>query len=223
MSIVSFFLALAYGAASFVSPCVLPLLPAYLSFVSGLSVDEVQKGSRRVVWGTLAFFAGLALVFTLLGYGLSVAGLLVANQDMLRIVGGAILIVLGLVLAIFTLPGFLQRDMRPFLAKAPRGPAGAFLVGMAFALGWSPCIGPLLAATLTMASQSDNAGLGALLLFVFSLGLGIPFLISGLFVSWALRAFARIRKHMRVIQIVCGVILVVYGALLIAGVPLSFE
>ena len=163
------------------------------------------------------------MVFTLLGYGLSVAGLLVANQDSLRIAGGVILIVLGLVLAVFTLPSFLQRDMRPFLAKAPRGPAGAFLVGMAFALGWSPCIGPLLAATLTMASQSDNAGMGALLLFVYSLGLGIPFLISGLFVSWALRAFARIRKHMRVIQIVCGVILIVYGALLIAGVPLSFE
>lgn len=204
------------------SPCVLPLLPAYLSFVSGLSVDEVRKGNRRVVWGTLAFVLGFAVVFTLMGAGFSFAGALVANQRLLQIIAGALLIVLGVVIAGLTLPSFLQRDVRPFLAKAPRGPAGAFLVGMAFAFGWTPCVGPFLGAVLTMAAEGNDPAGGALLLFVYSVGMGIPFLVAGLFMSWALRAFERIRRHMRMIQIVCGAVLVVYGALLVAGVPLTF-
>ncbi len=221
-SLAAFFLALAYGAASFINPCVLPLLPAYLSFVSGLSVDEVKKGNRRVVWGTLAFVLGFSAVFTLMGAGFSFAGALVANQGLLRIIAGALLIVLGVVIAGLTLPSFLQRDVRPFLARAPRGPAGALLMGAAFAFGWTPCVGPFLGAILTMAAQGNDPAGGALLLFVYSVGMGIPFLIAGLFVGWALRAFERIRRHMRVIQIVSGVVLVVYGALLVAGVPLTF-
>jgi cytochrome c-type biogenesis protein len=222
LNVVAFFIALAAGAASFLSPCVLPLLPAYLTFVSGLSLDEVQKGNRRVLWGTLAFVLGFSVVFTLMGAGFSFAGALIENQRLLRIMAGALLIVLGVVIAGLTLPSFLQKDMRPFLAKAPRGPAGAFLVGVAFAFGWTPCAGPTLGAILTMAAQGHDPVSGALLLFVYSVGMGIPFLVAGLFVGWALRAFARIRRHMRVIQIVCGAVLVVYGALLIAGVPLTF-
>jgi cytochrome c-type biogenesis protein len=161
-------------------------------------------------------------VFTLLGAGFSLAGGLLRNRDVLRYVGGALLIVLGAVLVGMAVPAFIQRDVRPFLDKAPRGPAGAFLMGVAFAFGWTPCAGPILGAILTMAAQGGDPAAGALLLFVYSLGLGIPFLVAGLFVGWALRAFARIRRHMRVIQIVCGAVLVLYGALLVAGVPLSF-
>jgi cytochrome c-type biogenesis protein len=201
---------------------VLPLLPAYLSFVSGLNLEEVEKGNRRVAWGSLAFVLGFSLVFALMGAGFSFVGALVSNQRLLQIIAGAILIVLGVVIAGLTLPSFLQRDIRPFLAKAPRGPAGAFLVGAAFAFGWTPCVGPFLGALLTMAAEGNNPAAGALLLFVYAMGMGIPFLISGLFVGWALRAFARIRRHMRLIQIVCGAVLIVYGALLIADVPLTF-
>ncbi|OFW64122.1 MAG: hypothetical protein A2Y74_09515 [Actinobacteria bacterium RBG_13_63_9] len=218
----AFLVALAAGAASFLSPCVLPLLPAYLSFVSGLSVEEVQKGNRRVVWGTAAFVLGFSIVFTLLGAGFSFAGALIANQRLLEIIAGALLIVLGAVIIGLTVPSFLQRDVRPFLAKAPRGPAGALLMGVAFAFGWTPCVGPILGAILTMAAEGNDPGGGALLLFVYSLGMGIPFLVSGLFVGWALRAFARVRRHLRVAQIICGVVLIVYGALLISGVPLTF-
>jgi cytochrome c-type biogenesis protein len=218
----AFFVALAAGAASFLSPCVLPLLPAYLSFVSGLSLDEVQKGNRRVLWGTLAFVLGFSAVFTLLGAGFSFVGFLVTNQQLLRIIGGVLLVVLGVVIVGITVPAFMQKDVRPFLAKAPRGPGGAFLMGVAFAFGWTPCVGPILGAILTMAAQGNDPAGGALLLFVYSLGMGIPFLVAGLFAGWALRAFARIRRHLREIQIVCGVVLIVYGALLIAGVPLSF-
>ncbi len=222
LSVAAFFIAVLGGVASFVSPCVLPLLPAYLSFVSGLSVEETKKGNRRVVWGTLAFVLGFSTVFILLGAGFSFAGALVTNREVLRYVGGGLLLLLGAVLVGLAVPAFMQRDVRPFLEKAPKGPAGAFLVGVAFAFGWTPCVGPILGAILTMAAERGDPAAGALLLFAYSLGMGIPFMVAGLFVGWALRVFARIRKHMRVIQIVCGAILIVYGALLLAGVPLSF-
>jgi cytochrome c-type biogenesis protein len=213
----AFFIALAGGAVSFLSPCVLPLLPAYLSFVSGLSVDDMKKGNRRVILGTVAFVLGFSVVFTLLGVGFSFAGALVRNQRLLQIIAGAVLVLLGGLLVGLTVPGFMNRDIRPLLGRAPRGPGGAFIMGVAFAFGWTPCVGPILASILTLAAEGNDPAAGALLLFVFSLGMGIPFLISGLFVGFALRAFARIRRHLRVIQIVCGGILIIYGALLISG------
>jgi len=217
LGVVAFLVALAAGAASFLSPCVLPLLPAYLSFVSGLSVDELGKGNRRVLLGTAAFVLGFSVVFTLLGAGFSFAGALTANQSLLRTIAGAVLVVLGAALVGLSVPGFMQRDVRPFLRRAPRGPAGAFIMGVAFAFGWTPCVGPILGSILTIAAQGNNPAGGALLLFVYSLGMGIPFLASGLFAGFALRAFARVRRHLRVIQIVCGAILIIYGVLLITG------
>jgi cytochrome c-type biogenesis protein len=217
LGLTAFLIALAGGAASFLSPCVLPLLPAYLSFVSGLSVEELQKANRRVLFSTAAFVLGFSVVFTLLGAGFSFAGALVSNKRVLEIVAGSLLIVLGAIVAGLAMPRFMQRDMRPLLKKAPRGPAGAFLMGIAFAFGWTPCVGPILGSILTMAAEGNDPAAGALLLFVYSLGMGIPFLVAGLFVGWALRAFARIRRHLRVIQIVCGAILIIYGVLLVSG------
>jgi cytochrome c-type biogenesis protein len=213
----AFLMALAGGAASFLSPCVLPLLPAYLSFVSGLSVEELERGKRRVFWSTAAFVLGFAAVFTLLGAGFSFAGALVANKRVLEIVAGAVLIVLGAIVAGPAMPRFMQIDMRPLLKKAPRGPGGAFLLGVAFAFGWTPCVGPILGSILTMAAEGNDPAAGALLLFVYSLGMGIPFVVAGLFAGWALRAVTRVRRHLRVIQIVCGIVLIVYGVLLISG------
>jgi cytochrome c-type biogenesis protein len=217
LGFLAFLVALAGGAASFLSPCVLPLLPAYLSFVSGLSVEELQKGDRRVVLSTVAFVLGFSLVFTILGAGFSFVGVLVTNQRVIQIVAGAFLVLLGAVIAGLTVPAFMQRDVRPLLGKVPRGPAGALIMGVAFAFGWTPCVGPVLASILTMAASGSDPAAGALLLFVYSLGLGIPFLVSGFLVGRALRAFSRMRRHLRVIQIVCGVILILYGALLIGG------
>ena len=216
LGMTAFLVALLGGAASFLSPCVLPLLPAYLSFVSGLSVEDLEKGDRRVLWSTIGFVFGFSLVFTLLGAGFSFIGGL-ADQRTLEIVAGTLLVILGAVVAGVTIPAFMQRDVRPLLATVPRGPAGAVVVGIAFALGWTPCVGPVLASILTLAASGSNPAAGALLLFVYSLGLGIPFIIAGLFVGKALRAFSRIRRHLRTIQIVCGILLVIYGALLISG------
>lgn len=212
----AFLVALLAGAASFLSPCVLPLIPAYLSFVSGLSVEDLQKGDRRVLWSAIGFVLGFSLVFSLLGAGFSFIGRL-ADQRTLEIVAGTLLVILGAVVAGATVPAFMQRDVHPFLAKAPRGPAGAVIVGIAFALGWTPCVGPVLGSILTLAASGGNPASGAALLFVYSLGLGIPFLLAGLFVGKALRAFSRVRRHLRTIQIVCGVLLMLYGALLISG------
>ena len=139
------------------------------------------------------------------------------DQRVLEIVAGALLVVLGAVIAAAAAPAFMQRDLRPLLARAPRGPGGAVVVGVAFALGWTPCVGPVLASILAMAASGREPAGGAFLLFVYSLGLGIPFLLAGLFVGKALRAFSRVRRHLRTIQAFCGVLLVVYGALLIAG------
>jgi cytochrome c-type biogenesis protein len=217
LGLTAFLVALAGGAASFLSPCVLPLLPAYLSFVSGLSVEELRKGDRHVLLGTAAFVLGFSVVFTLLGAGFSFVGVLVSNQRVLRIVAGAVLVAMGAILVGLTVPGFLQKEVRPLLGKAPRGPAGAFVMGVAFAFGWTPCVGPILASILTMAASGNDPVGGALVLFVYSLGMGIPFLAAGLFVGRALRAFSRIRRHLRVIQIVCGIILIAYGVLLMTG------
>jgi cytochrome c-type biogenesis protein len=216
LGLTAYLVALAAGAASFLSPCVLPLLPAYLSFVSGLSVDEVERGNSRVLWSTLGFVLGFSIVFTLLGAGFSYLGGF-ANQRVLELVAGSLLVLLGAVIAGLTLPSFMQRDMRPLLARAPRGPGGAVVVGVAFALGWTPCVGPVLGSILTLAAAGTDVAGGASLLFVYSLGLGIPFLVAGLFVGKALRAFGRLRRHLRTIQIVCGVLLMVYGALLLVG------
>ncbi len=217
LGLVALLVAFAAGAASFLSPCVLPLVPAYLSFVSGLSVDEVEKGDRRVLFSTLGFVLGFSIVFTLLGAGISLLGGLMPSQRVLEIVAGVLLVVMGAIIAGVTAPSFMQRDVRPLLARAPRGPGGAVIVGVAFALGWTPCVGPVLGGILAMAASGGNPAGGALLLFVYSLGLGIPFLIAGLFVGRALRAFARVRRHLRAIQIICGVLLILYGALLISG------
>ena len=217
LGLTAFLVALAAGAASFLSPCCLPLLPGYLSFVSGVSVEQVEKGGRRVLFSTLCFVLGFAIVFTALGAGFSLLGDLMPSQRVLEIVAGALLVVLGAIIAFAAVPAFMQRDLRPLLSRAPRGPAGAMVVGIAFALGWTPCVGPVLAAILALAASGGDPGGGAFLLFAYSLGLGIPFVVAGVFLGKALRAFARARRHLRTIQIVCGALLIVYGVLLLGG------
>jgi cytochrome c-type biogenesis protein len=217
----AFVIALAAGAASFLSPCVLPLVPAYLSFVSGLDLDEARRGNRRVALNAMSFVLGFAIVFTVLGAGFSLAGALVTHKRVLELVAGAVLMAFGLVLVLLAvgLPGlgFLQVERRPFLHKVPKGPSGAVLLGVAFSLGWTPCVGPVLGAILTLAVSGGNPAGGAALLFVYSLGLGIPFILAGLFVGRALRAASWLRRRAKVVQLICGVILVLYGALLVAG------
>ena len=214
-------LALAAGVVSITSPCCLPLLPGYLAYVSGTSagesVGEVAVRTR-VVGSALLFVLGFSLVFTLLGAGVSVFGdPLIARRLFLIRIAGVFIIVMGLVTAGVLRFPFLFRELRMDLRKVRPGPGGAIPLGMAFAIGWTPCIGPVLAGILAAAATAGGVWRGSSLLFVYSLGLGIPFLLLALGYARANRAFAWLRRHSRGVELVGGTVLVVMGILMITG------
>jgi cytochrome c-type biogenesis protein len=212
--------ALVAGVVSFTSPCCLPLMPGYVAYVSGVAAEG--GGSvlvrRRVLGAALLFVLGFATVFTLLGAGASVAGaVLLRNRLVIEKVAGAFVIAMGLVtMGLLRIP-FLYREARLDLRRIRTGPLGAVPLGMAFAIGWTPCIGPVLAGILTAAATTRTAWTGAGLLFVYSLGLGIPFLLLAWGQSRATRAFGWFRRHGRAIERVGGAVLVLMGVLMIAG------
>ena len=216
--------ALFAGLLSFVSPCVLPLVPPYLCYVTGLSLDEVtaSRSDRRirgmVLRASLAFVLGFTTVFVLLGATASVLGRMVARQqEILSVVAGLVIIVMGLhFLGVFRL-GFLQREARVQVASQPAGLAGAYVLGLAFAFGWTPCIGPVLAAILAVAGSTDTVGRGAGLLAIYSLGLGIPFMIAAGFAERFIGGLRRFRPYMPMVEKVMGVFLIVAGILFLTG------
>jgi cytochrome c-type biogenesis protein len=221
MTDVNLILAFTAGILGFVSPCIVPLIPGYLSFVSGLSLAEMDLVARRaklgqVVASTAGFVLGFALVFTALGASASLLGAFILdNRLALGRVGGIVVVLLGLsVLGVVKVPG-LYRERRLMLRRRPGGPLGAVPVGMAFAFAWTPCVGPVLAAILTLAATAQGARDGATLLFAYSLGLGLPFLAAAVLITSAVDSFAWLRRHGRAIETVSGVFLVVMGAAMI--------
>ena len=218
LSPASFAVAAAAGAASFLSPCVLPLLPGYLSFVSGVSVDALHTDTRRVVTSTAVFVAGFSVVFVALGIGAGFVGdFLQDNRRVLQVVTGVLLVLLGIVVTGLVPTGALSRERRLLPFSPPRGLVGAGITGVAFALGWTPCIGPILASILTLAATGGGPVSGGLLLLAYSLGLGIPFLLAGLFFVRAMGAFSWAKRHFDAIKVASGLVLVAYGLLLVAG------
>jgi cytochrome c-type biogenesis protein len=208
-------LAFAAGLLSFVSPCVLPLLPVYLSFVSGVGVDRLAGERRRLLWTSLLFVAGFTLVFMLMGAGAGGVGhLLVRHRRELTIAAGAFIAFSGLVVAgVIPLP-------KPVMRMSPtrRGAGGAFITGMALAVGWTPCVGYVLGAILSMAASSRSAVSGSLLLLAYSAGLGLPFVLAAVAFDWMSARLGAVKRHYRGIQIVAGVLLVVFGVLMMVGV-----
>jgi cytochrome c-type biogenesis protein len=216
-----YLLALAAGVVSITSPCCLPLMPGYLAYVSGTSGEQTVSDvalRTRVVGSALLFVLGFALVFTFLGAGLSLFGApLIARREFLIRIAGVFIIVMGLVTAgVLRIP-FLRRELRIDLRRVRPGPGGAVPLGMAFAIGWTPCIGPVLAGILTAAATAEGVWSGASLLFVYSLGLGIPFVLLALGYTRANRAVGWLRRHGRGVELVGGAILVVMGVLMITG------
>jgi cytochrome c-type biogenesis protein len=204
--------AVAAGVVSFLSPCVLPLVPGYLSYVTGMS-GEARRG--RMVLGSGLFVLGFALVFVLGGAlfgGLGAA--LLTNSGLITRILGALTVVLGLAF-LGVIPG-MQRDLRIHRLPAA-GLAGAPLLGVVFGLGWTPCIGPTLAVVLTLSVNEGSAARGALLAFAYALGLGAPFVLAGLAYRAALRAFRAVRRHSQLITRVGGGMLVAVGLLLVTG------
>jgi cytochrome c-type biogenesis protein len=216
-----FVTALAAGMVSFASPCVLPLVPAYLGFITGRSALELTeaRGNQRVLILTqsLAFVLGLAVIFALLGASASVLGrTLLQNQERLYQVGGIVVVVFGLqMLGITNIPLLARtRRVREVTPNVQRSHIGAFAMGLAFGAGWTPCVGPFLAGLLGLASQQETVGAGVLLLLVYALGLGIPFLLAGLAVDRSLNVMRSIRPHMLAIERFSGALLIAMGILL---------
>jgi cytochrome c-type biogenesis protein len=209
--------AFAAGVISFLSPCVWPLVPAYLSYVSGVSFQDLGDQTRRVTVATGAFVLGFGAVFTSLGAGAGAIGdLLTEHRRTLEIVSGVLIVLMGAVLAGYG--GMLfQQERRLGSARKPAGPLGAVLAGAGFGLGWTPCVGPTLAAILTLAGRSGHTLDGAILLAVYSLGLGVPFLLSGLLFTRGLASLAPLRRRTPLLVRASGVVLICLGVLLALG------
>ncbi|MDX1715322.1 MAG: cytochrome c biogenesis protein CcdA [Anderseniella sp.] len=221
---INLFGALVAGLLSFASPCVLPLVPPYLCFLAGTSINELSDENmpaaawRKVVMSAIAFVAGFATVFVAMGASASFLGSFITRHlDTLSIVAGVIIIILGLhFLGVFRI-GLLYRDIRLEGPKKSVGLFGAYLVGLAFAFGWTPCVGPVLAAILFLAGQEANVLRGAMLLLAYALGIGIPFILAAVFFRPFMDAMKRFRKHMGLVEKVTGGLLVLTGILFITG------
>ena len=213
--------ALLGGLVSFLSPCVLPLVPGYISFMSGLTLEELSKGGddatgiRHAGWESLFFVAGFSLIFTLLGATATSVGRLLAEQAaIVSKIAGSIVVLFGLHMTGLLPIKWLYYQKRANTAAFKPGYVGSFFMGLAFAFGWTPCIGPILSGILAIAATRETVGQGMSLLFVYSLGLGVPFVITGFAVTRFMRFFMRYKKHIRTGEIVAGGLLVAVGLLI---------
>jgi len=222
MDNVSLFAAFTAGLLSFLSPCILPLIPAYLSFISGVSLSEMgkeafhRKSSARVLSNALFFVLGFSFVFVSLGASATFLGkFLLAELGILRRIAGVLVILFGFhMLGVFRV-GFLDQERRYHQRKKSLGLFGSFLVGLAFALGWTPCIGPILATILFLASTKETVGQGVWMLAVYSAGLGIPFLLAALAIDRFFQVSSAFKRHFRVIEIASGLLLIAVGILIL--------
>jgi cytochrome c-type biogenesis protein len=224
MKDISFSLAFFAGLLSFLSPCVLPLVPSYISFITGVSFEDLKSRDERqrvrflTITNSLAFIAGFSLIFIALGASSSVVGrFLFEYQDWIRIIGGILVIFFGLFVSGVLKLDFLTRERKFHLTGKPAGYVGTFFVGMTFAAAWTPCIGPILGTILVYASSKGSAVYGFKLLSVYSLGLALPFFFSSLMFNSFLSYSVKIRRYMRVIMIVSGLLLIVFGLLLLTN------
>ena len=206
------------GLLSFLSPCVLPLFPSYLSFITGMSVERLADDAAgvraRAVAHSVAFIAGFTAVFVSLGASFSAAGqLLFDYREWIRVAGGVLIVVFGLYIAGVLRVGIFQRTAQLQLRSKPAGLAGSFLVGLTFAIGWTPCVGPILGSILTLASNNNTVQQGVVLLVAYSAGLGVPFLLFSFALGGFLRFFRRYRPFLPTVERAAGVLLIVVGVL----------
>ncbi len=218
--------ALAAGFVSFASPCALALVPGYLSFVSGTSYDEltatggaaVLTRAAPVTRASLAFVAGFAAMFTLWGAGAGLLGdRLKGNQGTINLISGGLLIAMGLLMVFLPRIGFLQGEKRVGLTKRPTTLAGISLAGAAFAIAWTPCTGPFLGQVLSLAVPTESPALGASLLLTYAVGLGVPFILAGLFLTQTMAFSRKVRNHWRTINLVAGIVTIALGVLIATG------
>jgi cytochrome c-type biogenesis protein len=218
---VSLLIAFAAGLLSFVSPCVLPLVPSYVTYITGLSLEELTGNAQRarvrgtIVANSLLFIGGFSLVFIAFGASASLAGqLLLTYQDFIRRLGGVLIVIFGLYVMGLLKIKFLMAEKRIHFTSRPAGYVGSFLVGVAFAAGWTPCVGPILGTILVYASTTDSMMTGVKLLASYSLGIALPLFITALAVDSFLNYFKKLRAYMYSVSVVSGIFLVVVGIMI---------
>lgn len=218
--------ALLAGVLSFLSPCVLPIVPPYLAYMGGISVGEMKDGTQkhRVILPALCFVMGLSTIFLLLGFTASAFGSFVLeNQVLLARISGGIIILFGLhFLGIIPIPA-LHRELRVDAGDQGGSSFGAYVLGLAFAFGWTPCIGPQLGAILSLAASEANLARGTTLLGVYAVGLGLPFLLAAVFIERAMGVMTRLKRHMKTIERAMGLLLLIVGIALISGALSTFS
>ncbi|MDG1281392.1 MAG: cytochrome c biogenesis protein CcdA [Pseudorhodobacter sp.] len=220
------FVALLAGVLSFLSPCVLPIVPPYLAYMGGVSMQEMKGGKarRRVLLPAIFFVLGLSTVFLFLGFTASVFGtFFLQYQDILAKISGIVVIVFGLhFLGVFRIP-MLDREARLDAGDQGGSAFGAYLLGLAFAFGWTPCIGPQLGAILSIAASEASLARGTTLLGVYALGLGLPFLLAAIFIERAMGLMTRLKRHMKTIERAMGLLLLIVGFALLTGAFSDFS
>jgi len=224
MENVSFFVALGAGLLSFLSPCVLPLVPSYLSFITGISLDDLLKKGRTpkvrklTIIHSLMFILGFSIIFILLGASASFVGeILTRYQGWIARIGGAFIIFLGIHFTGLINLNFLQREKKFHFREKPIGYLGSFLVGVVFAAGWTPCIGPILASILFYASTTNSIFSGITLLAIYSAGFALPFFLVSLGLEAFMERYQKLKRHLRLISIISGVFLIGVGILLMTN------
>lgn len=220
----SLYLAFAAGLLSFLSPCVLPLLPSYLAFITGLSFEELtqeqpkQNRRRTILIHSLLFVLGFSTLFTALGASATFLGQFISShRDTIRIVGGVLIILFGLFISGILSLDFLQREKKFHFQKKRLGYLGSFIVGLTFAAGWTPCVGPILSSILLYASTAEDMLSGILLLLSYSLGLGLPFFVCSLALNTFLATFQKARAYFGIFTKVGGALLIIVGVLLLTN------
>src|SRR5438045_4504852 len=222
VSLVNILIAFAGGLLSFLSPCVLPLVPGYISLMSGVSIEhlkgEGRTSSRKaVIANSLAFNAGLSVIFLALGGTAGLVGAAIINNVWVRVIGGLIIIVFGLHLIGLLKIKYLYQDTRQFSNEKPRGMLGSLMLGIAFAAGWTPCIGPILGGIIGLAATSGGWKGGLFLSAFYSAGLAVPFLVTGLGINQFLSFYSKFRHHLHKVEVVSGVILILIGLLVMSN------
>lgn len=211
-------IAFAGGVLSFLSPCVLPLVPSYLGFITGFTADEMARRRRLALVHAALFVVGFSLVFVLLGASATALGTaLKVYRDWIQRIGGALIVLFGLYCLGLLRLDFLGRERRLHLEQKPLGFLGSVLVGIAFGAGWSPCIGPILGGILSLAATEADLGRGLSLLMAYSAGLAVPFLAAALAVERFLQWFQRFRRHLHLVQRASGALLLAVGVLIMTG------
>ncbi len=219
--ITAMMIALAGGFISFLSPCVLPIIPPYLAYMGGITMNELTDSPskrRPAVIASVFFVLGLSTVFLLLGFTASVFGrFFLQNQVLFGQIAGAVIIIFGLhFMGVFRIKLFM-REVRLDAGDRGGSAVGAYVLGLAFAFGWTPCIGPILGAILSMSAQEDSIGRGTLLMGMYAIGLGLPFILSAVFINRAMGLMNRLKKHMGLIEKSMGLLLIVVGIMMLTG------